>query len=133
MRNNRLYLFFLVVLAIALLLVGFSTRTSQASPAAEMRPPTIKLLAGEIIPGPSSTAPARKIPSIPADLMLERYAADEAGYFIVQFRGPVQPAWKEQVTAVGGELLDYIPDFAFKVRMTNAQASGHLLVQWTLI
>ena len=122
MRNNRLYLFFLVVLAIALLLVGFSTRTSQASPAAEMRPPTIKLLAGEIIPGPSSTAPARKIPSIPADLMLERYAADEAGYFIVQFRGPVQPAWKEQVTAVGGELLDYIPDFAFKVRMTNAQA-----------
>lgn len=31
-------------------------------------------------------------------------------------------AWKAQVAAAGAELLDYIPDFAFKVRMTPEAA-----------
>ena len=44
------------------------------------------------------------------------------GTYIVQFAGPVEDAWKVAVTAAGGELLEYIPDFAFKVRMTPAQA-----------
>ncbi len=38
-------------------------------------------------------------------------------YFIVQFAGPVQQAWKDALAAEGAEVLDYIPDFAFKVRM----------------
>ncbi len=45
-------------------------------------------------------------------------AAQASGrYFIVQFTGPVQQAWKDALTAEGAEVLDYVPDFAFKVRM----------------
>jgi hypothetical protein len=44
-------------------------------------------------------------------------------YFIVQFAGPVQQAWKDALTAEGAEVLDYIPDFAFKVRMNPAIAN----------
>jgi len=43
-------------------------------------------------------------------------------YYVVQFEGPIQQEWKDQVTAQGGELLGYIPYFAFKVRMNPAQA-----------
>ena len=41
-------------------------------------------------------------------------------YFILQFRGPVNPDWKSQAEALGVEFLDYLPDFAFKVRMNAA-------------
>jgi len=43
-------------------------------------------------------------------------------YFIVQFAGPVQQAWKDALTAEGAEALEYVPDFAFKVRMNPSIA-----------
>ena len=45
-------------------------------------------------------------------------------YFVVQFAGPVEQAWKDAVSAAGGEILAYIPDFAFKVRMNPAIADS---------
>jgi PKD repeat protein len=62
-------------------------------------------------------------PSIPPGLMVSGYAAGQRGYYIVQFVGPVQQAWKDQVAGLKAELLDYIPNFAFKVRMNPAQAA----------
>jgi serine protease AprX len=44
-------------------------------------------------------------------------------YFIVQFAGPIQQAWKDEVSTEGAEVLDYIPDFAFKVRMNPGIAN----------
>lgn len=44
-------------------------------------------------------------------------------YYLVQFTGPIQQAWKDAVSAEGGEILDYTPDFAFKVRMNPAIAN----------
>ena len=44
-------------------------------------------------------------------------------YFIVQFGGPVQQAWKDAVESEGAEVLEYIPDFAFKVRMNPGIAN----------
>ncbi len=44
-------------------------------------------------------------------------------YFIVQFAGPIQQAWKDEVSTEGAEVLDYIPDFAFKVRMNPSIAN----------
>ncbi len=38
-------------------------------------------------------------------------------YYIVQFAGPIEQSWKDAVSAAGAEILEYIPDFAFKVRM----------------
>ena len=61
-------------------------------------------------------------PALPPGLTIAGYAQNQRGYYLVQFRGPVEQAWKDQVTATGAELLDYIPDFAFKVRMFPAQA-----------
>ena len=44
-------------------------------------------------------------------------------YFIVQFAGPIEQSWKDAVSAEGAEVLDYIPDFAFKVRMNPGIAN----------
>ncbi len=61
-------------------------------------------------------------PLIPPGLMIAEYAQDQRGYYLVQFRGPVEQSWKDGLTALGAEILDYVPDFAFKVRMNPAQA-----------
>jgi hypothetical protein len=47
----------------------------------------------------------------------ERGAQAGPGYYIVQFDGPVREEWKDALEAQGAELFDYIPDFAFIVRM----------------
>jgi hypothetical protein len=44
-------------------------------------------------------------------------------YYIVQFAGPIEQAWKDAVSAEGAHVLDYIPDYAFKVRMNPAIAN----------
>ncbi|HEX2997293.1 MAG TPA: S8 family serine peptidase, partial [Anaerolineales bacterium] len=44
-------------------------------------------------------------------------------YYIVQFAGPIEQSWKDAVSAEGAEILYYIPDFAFKVRMNASIAS----------
>ena len=83
--------------------------------------------------GPPSAAPIRlkaaiftpargEQPDIPPGLTIAGYAAGQRGYFIVQFAGPVMDAWKAQVAAAGAEFVDYIPEFAFKVRMTPEAA-----------
>ena len=51
------------------------------------------------------------------------FAAGSQKYFIVQFSGPIQDSWKDSLTAEGAEILAYVPDFAFKVRMNPAIAS----------
>ncbi len=67
--------------------------------------------------------PARgEQPAIRPELTSPGFAANERGYFLVQFAGPVMDAWKSNVAASGAELFNYIPDFAFKVRMTPAAA-----------
>jgi len=44
-------------------------------------------------------------------------------YYVVQFAGPIQQSWKDAMSAEGAEVLDYIPDFAFKVRMNPSIAN----------
>lgn len=39
-------------------------------------------------------------------------------YWLVQFVGPVKPEWTETITALGGQLHDYVPVNAFLVQMT---------------
>ncbi len=61
-------------------------------------------------------------PALAARLRHRALGAQERGMYIVQFVGPIQDAWKAAVAATGGELLDYVPEYAFKVRMRPAQA-----------
>src|SRR6478735_1049545 len=44
--------------------------------------------------------------------------APRANTYLVQLNGPVLDQWKVAITAEGGELLEYVPQFAFRVRMT---------------
>lgn len=63
----------------------------------------------------------------------EATATAETNYYIVQFRGAVQEAWKQAVTSLGGRILGYIPENAFIVRMdaaTRAVVERLSFVQW---
>ncbi|MCU0613138.1 MAG: S8 family serine peptidase, partial [Candidatus Eisenbacteria bacterium] len=51
-------------------------------------------------------------------------AEGEQGYFLVQFAGPVTDEAKGALAGRGAELLHYIPDYAFLVRMTPGAAQA---------
>jgi len=44
-----------------------------------------------------------------------------SGLYLIQFEGQVQPAWREQLTGLGVELIRYVPDDAFIARVENVQ------------
>ncbi len=66
--------------------------------------------------------PLRGEPALRAALRHPGLQADERGIYLVQFTGPFEASWKAAVAAAGGDLLEYVPDFAFKTRMSPAQA-----------
>lgn len=41
-------------------------------------------------------------------------------YYLVQFNGPVEALWVQQITALGGQVLGYIPDNTHIVRLAPA-------------
>ncbi|MCG7852943.1 MAG: hypothetical protein MIO92_10515, partial [Methanosarcinaceae archaeon] len=64
---------------------------------------------------------------------VSEYPPDIESYYIVQFKGPVHEAWKQEVTQTGAAILDYIPNNAFIVRMTSSvklQVEALDNVQW---
>ena len=48
----------------------------------------------------------------------ENYYAEN--YYLVQFNGPIQRTWIQQVEALGGRVLGYIPENTHVVRMNRA-------------
>ncbi len=52
-------------------------------------------------------------------LQLTAYADDGLGYYLVQFQGPVATSDVDALKAAGADVFDYIPDFAFIVKMGN--------------
>jgi subtilisin family serine protease len=71
--------------------------------------------------------------SLPTDLTLSGYPPGEEGYYLLQFYGPIQPTWKEAIVAAGAQVFDYIPDFAFIVKMddsTKAAVEAMEAVRW---
>ena len=61
-------------------------------------------------------------PAVPDAMTIGDYAPGQRGYYIVQFEGPIEDAWKETLAATGADVLDYIPDFALKARMNPREA-----------
>ncbi len=49
---------------------------------------------------------------------IESYEKVQKGYYILQFTGPVRNHWKKALSDIGVEFFDYIPEFAFIVRMS---------------
>lgn len=56
---------------------------------------------------------------LPAELTLKSYPKGKTGYYIVQFKGPVLEKWKKALISAGARLLEYIPRFAFIVKMDD--------------
>ena len=56
---------------------------------------------------------------LPQELTLQSYPGDGTGYYILQFKGPVLQKWKEEVASAGVEIFEYIPQFAFLVKMDS--------------
>lgn len=107
------------LLALATVAVPFTIAVSaqqRPTPAARAQA-AIRLKAATFVPTRG------EVPAIAPGLMIAGYRAGQRGYYIVQFPGPILDAWKSDVVATGAELLDYVPDFAFKVRMNPGQAN----------
>lgn len=61
---------------------------------------------------------AGELPDIPDDLRAGSLGREQRGYYLVQFSGPVRADWQRAVAGAGAVPLGYIPDFAYKVRMS---------------
>jgi subtilisin family serine protease len=102
----------LPAIAIGPLGLGLPVAVAQRTATAELR---IRLKAANF-------DPLRGEPALAAGLRHRGLGAAERGTYIVQFVGPIEASWKAALTAAGAEPLEYLPDFAFKVRMRPAQA-----------
>jgi hypothetical protein len=64
---------------------------------------------------------------------IKSYFPGQPGYFLVQFEGPVKTAHKKALEQAGARIFDYIPDFAFIVKMDAAarlKAEALNYVRW---
>ncbi len=52
---------------------------------------------------------------------IQSYQSGEPGYFIIQFDGPIKSSWKNDLTELGVEIFNYVPDYAFIIRMNPQQ------------
>lgn len=111
MHHRRTVLGILFALASLLMVVG----VSASDVAAQKEGARIYLKAGTFTPANGEQL------ALPAELTLSNEEAAGAGYYLIQFRGPVRANWKDTLTKTGASLHGYIPDYAYKVRATPAQ------------
>jgi len=107
----------LTPLSQAVVLIGLAQAPlyAQGEPQSPNAAP-IRLQSGSFAPG------LGEAPDVPPGLKIAEYAAGSRGYYIVQFAGPVGDQARVEIEALGGDVLGYIPDHAFKVRMAPGQA-----------
>ncbi|MBN1261121.1 MAG: S8 family serine peptidase [Anaerolineae bacterium] len=106
-----------LILAVLLSAPALMPLSVQSQPLKERVPyPPIRLETGSFAPGAGETL------EIPPELRITESQDEAHEYYIVQFAGPVYADWKNKVTALGGTVLDYVPDFAFITFMDSATA-----------
>lgn len=120
----------LIVLVALFVLTGLALTVGMTASdvAAQANAAPIYLKAGTF-------APARgELLALEPELTLSNQEAAGAGYYLIQFRGPVRGKWKKAVTKTGATLRGYIPDFAYKVQATPeqlAQIAGFRFVAYS--
>ncbi len=62
-------------------------------------------------------------PTVAAVLQSQAIAGQQQTY-MVQFVGPIQPGWKQQVEATGARLYGYLPAYTFLARMAPTTATN---------
>lgn len=117
--------------------------------AASVDQPSDKLVGRKIVVGPEGDQKSNLIqlangyqidtdqgePKLPADLRYDLPKGDEPAYYIVKFGGPVQESWRKGLEKAGAEVMFYLPDYAFVVRMNEtvhkAVKATKSEVKWT--
>lgn len=100
-----------VLLFLLLLLVVLSPRAYGQEP--PTMPTLVRLQAATFDPlAPASTSVAATNPTVTTP------------YYLVQFTGSVETLWVQQITALGGRVLGYIPDNTHIVRLTPAAVAN---------
>ncbi|MCB0129192.1 MAG: S8 family serine peptidase, partial [Caldilineaceae bacterium] len=110
-RRTSVALILTLTLVLISVLPAYADLSNQAAST-----PTIKLKAGTIVPGEEVVAAGA--------LTISGYAPGQNGYYIVQFSHAVAPEHRAQLQASGADVLDYLPDYAFKTRMTPEEATA---------
>ena len=102
----------MLALAVAFVLFLLPTAAAHAQEPASGQD-TIYLQAGAFDPlGAPAAAAAAAAPDIASP------------YYLVQFRGPVEALWLEQVAALGGQVVGYIPNNTHIVRMAPSAVAA---------
>ncbi|MEO0206531.1 MAG: hypothetical protein ABIL22_07650, partial [candidate division WOR-3 bacterium] len=57
-------------------------------------------------------------PSMPLNLMAQE---EDWNYYIVQCKGPILKEWKQELKNIGAQVLGYLPDYAYIVKMDSWQ------------
>lgn len=109
--------YFIIGTILLLLLVAVSSVSSQQGSNGDRATYPIRLKSGTFVPPANS-------PALPSVAEQNGTMNDAPSFYIVQFDGPVTDARKASITDLGGSIRGYIPDFAFKVRMTAAEATA---------
>ena len=60
---------------------------------------------------------------LPANLLTSKQRSSESNLYIIQFDGPIGENEKTTLTALGAQLIDYVPTFAFTAFMDSAAAN----------
>jgi len=71
--------------------------------------------------------------TLPVPAPLVAVSAPPSDYALVQFVGPVQPVWRAALERSGARVLDYLPDYAYVVRLLlqrRAQVAALPGVRW---
>ncbi len=62
------------------------------------------------------------LPAFPEELTIEGYMPGTKGLYLVHMIGPIATSWRNTLTDMDVEILDYVPYFAYEVLMTPEQA-----------
>ena len=107
------YIIEMIMRPISKILLSFFVVLAFSSPAHPDSGTSIKLAGYQF-------DPLISVPALPQALKQKTAGPSVPGYYILQFDGPVREEWKELCRQTGIEFLDYIPDFAFIVRMDTS-------------
>jgi subtilisin family serine protease len=112
-KPNRIWVFLSLLVMLAVVFSSFPY-VSLAAP--ETAP--IRLKAATFNPAKGER------PAIPPGLAISEaeFASAGHGYYIVQFVGPVEESWKNELIQRGAQALAYIPENAFVARMSPGLA-----------
>ena len=61
--------------------------------------------------------PLQALPTLPQSLTFSEAEVAANGVYLVQFTGPIEDAWKENIQRAGGKLGPYIPNYAFVAKL----------------